>query len=554
MVVTRPNAVETHDVEALPDASSEAAATAAAVPVKALAKERWLGPSRKPAMAIGLVALLVAAAVGLFAMRGALGFGKPPQPDVYVDAFTVVHDKDLRPGFEQTFADEMTAQISAASRITPLESDGKRHPDAYQMSGNIRTGEGKFILFAKIFAPGIAAPVISPRLEVPIEQKATAAKQLATDAATILRCTATASDSSGSQITILPEKAIRPWAQYCYATNGNNYDPSAARGYLQAVLAAAPNFANGWSNLAEEQMGMLGEPGNDLDSVRTDLRKSYRRALEIDKDNPKALILKAADTLGFMGRDRSPTLLTPLGDFEEFDRLALLANNVRPSDCGCEAIIYGQMLQSFGRLDASLLYFRKVIANDPSNLFSRARVAMSLAAIGRDDEAIQLLDQAQKSWPDSKRLHHATMMIAIGRKDWAKARAELPLAINFPGKDNVAALLDAVQSGNRAAIDAAARPLAAMIGKRGTYSSAGAVMLVAAGHEAEVAAALRAGGKTDGLFALFDAWLPGMAPMRAQPDFAVLAKQLNLAGYWRLPNHLPDACQGTAPEPFCGMI
>lgn len=545
------DAVETHDVEALPD-HGEMAATADAVPVKALAKERWLGPSRKPMMAIGLVALLVAAAIGLFLARGSLGFGTPVRPDVYVDAFTVVHDKDLRPGFEQTFADEMTAQLSSSSRISPLESDGKRHPQAYQMSGNIRTGEGKFILFAKIFAPGIAAPIISPRLEVPIEEKATAAKQLATDAAIILRCTATASDSSGSEITVLPEAAIRPWAQYCNSTIGGNYDPAAARGYLQATLAAAPNFANGWSNLADEQLGMLTETGADLDSVRAGIRTAYGKALDLDPDNQKALIIKATDVLGVMGR--GPTLLTPLGNFEEFDRLAMLANNVRPSDCGCEAIIYGQVLQAFGRAEASLPYFRKVVANDPSNLYSLARVAMNLSALGRDDEAHQLLQQAQESWPTSRRVHYAATIIAIAHKDWARARTELPLTGPFPGKDKVAALVEALQSGNKAAIDAAVQPLAAMIGRQTTYSAPGAVALVAAGRQADVAAALLARGKQLGVFALNDAWLPGMATMRTEPAFIALVKQLNLAGYWRLPDHRPDACSGGASEPVCNLI
>ena len=547
------DAVETHDVEALPEPSG-AAAAAAAVPVKALAKERWLGPSRRSGIAMGLAALLLVAALGLFLLRGTLGFGKTAQPDVYVDAFTVVHDKDLQPGFEQTFADEMTAQVSAASRITPLESDGKRHPDAYQMSGNIRTGEGKFILFAKIFAPGIAAPVISPKLEVPLEERATAAKQLATDAAIILRCIATASDSSGSQITILPEKAIRPWAQYCYSTNSANYDSTAVRGYLKAALAAAPDFANGWSNLAEEQWGMTQESGANLDSVRADVRKSYRKALDIDPDNQKALIIKAVDTLGVLGRDGSDTLVARLSNFEEFDRLALLANNVRPSDCGCEAIIFGQMLQSFGRLDAMLPYIRKVIANDPSNIFAQSRLILTLAALGRDDEASQILEQTQKSWPDSKRLRRTAMMIALSKKDWGQAHDLLPTAGPFPGKDKVAALIDAAKSGNRASTEAAAQPLAAMVANPDTYSPAALLALVAAGHEAEAAAAIRANAKRVGIFVLLDAWLPGMAPLRAQPDFAALARDFNLAGYWKLPGHRPDACNGATPEPICRTI
>ena len=76
----------------------------------------------------------------------------------------------------------------------------------------------------------------------------------------------------------------------------------------------------------------------------------------------------------------------------------------------------------------------------------------------------------------------------------------------------------------------------------------------AAGRQADVAAALLASGKQLGVFALNDAWLPGMATMRTEPAFIALVKQLNLAGYWRLPDHRPDACSGGASEPVCNLI
>ena len=88
-------------------------------------------------------------------------------PDVYVDPIAVTKSADIPADFSNAVKDEITTQLNAASRITPLEGDGKRHDDAYQMSGNVRNANGKLTMFAKIFAPGIAAPVLSPRIEVP---------------------------------------------------------------------------------------------------------------------------------------------------------------------------------------------------------------------------------------------------------------------------------------------------------------------------------------------------------------------------------------------------
>ena len=273
----------------------------------------------------GIVAL---AAIVAFAFRGAIGFGRELKPDVYVNPIAVAQGPWIPADFSQAVSDEITTQLNAASRVTPLEGDGKRHNDAYQMSGNVRSANGKLTMFAKIFVPGIAAPIISPRIEVPANGQAAAAKYLGVNAASLLSCIATASDLSGSEIVVLPEAAMRPWAQYCQNWVLRGADISTMTGQLELVVKAAPDFANGWATLAEYR-GI--DVGSEADAGP--VRQAYEKALAIDPDNPKATMLKALDVIGLQTN-------VSLRNLAEFERLATKANKARPSDCGCEAKMY----------------------------------------------------------------------------------------------------------------------------------------------------------------------------------------------------------------------
>lgn len=543
-------AVDSGDVAAVPGPHDEALAVAS-VPVKAATGASWLGPAPRSRTLAVVAALVVILGLGGWLGRGYLGLGQRLRADVYVDAFKVAADPALPSGFDQTFAGEMSAQLSAGSAITPIDGDGKRHPDAYQMSGNIRTGEGKVLLFAKVFAPGIDAPVLSPRIEVPIEQQASAAKSLAVQAAGLLRCISTASDSSRSAVTVLPEAAIRPWAKFCQYGLDNSADSSAARAALEGAVKADPGFAAGWSNLAEVRLQDLGQPGNDNAKTMTDIRHAIDQALAVDDGNPKALMLKALDQLGVADAIAASRIM-PLGHFRQFEALAEQANSSRPTDCGCEASIYAQLLMGSGRITAALPLVRKVISNDPSDNYSKTALILSLSSLGRDSEARQFLDDSQKDWPDSKGLGNAALSLAIERRDWAAAKVALPTASKFPHKDQAATLIDALQSGNRGQIDSIATLLFAA--QPDSIRPPIIHLLSTTGHEAQLIALLRLTVAKNNLFALTPAWSPSLRAVRARPEFAQLMKDLNLPTYWRQSGHRPDVCQGASPEPFCAVI
>ena len=189
------------------------AAALAATPVKALTGERWLGPARRPALALGVLAAAVLAGAALLLFQGHFG-GKPPQPAVVVDPLVVTNAKGLPENFAKDVSDEMFASFSSSSRISPVVGDGKRRPNAYQLTGDVVTDGDKVEVFPKLYAPNIDAPVMTLKLERPAGKK-NLAFDIGLTLADLTRCIATASDSIGSKLTSLPPAAFGPWSRYC---------------------------------------------------------------------------------------------------------------------------------------------------------------------------------------------------------------------------------------------------------------------------------------------------------------------------------------------------
>jgi len=301
---------------------ADAAAAMAAVPLKALTGERWLGPARRPrTLAFAAVAALALFAA-LFLFRGGSPFGAPEQPEVVIDALAL-DGSTLPASFSRDVADEMFAGFSSSSRISPVTGDGKRRSDAYQLTGNIDTSKDKIRLFAKVYAPGLAAPLLTTKLEQPLAERDTAPRMFGTKLAYLTRCIATASDSNGAETTILPEKALIPWAQFCQQSHIGPGNPAAIAGTLRKVLAAAPDFANGWANLAESLYFASLRPGVDRAPLRAEAAKSADKALELDPVSAKAMVVKAYQLVGLPGPDHGTSMMGRLRNFPEWEKLAL---------------------------------------------------------------------------------------------------------------------------------------------------------------------------------------------------------------------------------------
>lgn len=536
------DAIDSGDSGSIPEPSTLTPADAA-VPVKAATGERWLGPASRPKAIAAFAGIALVIALVAFLMRSSIGFASAGTPDVYVDRFTVAENPNIPAGFDQAFADEMSAMLNAASRVTPLEGDGTRHLNAYQMSGNIRYGEGKILLFGKIYAPGIAAPILSPRIEVPPAQLSNAAKFLGSETASLLRCIATASDSAGSAIHVLPEAAIRPWAQYCEGGILGNSDTSTMVGLLESVVKADPEFSNGWASLAEYYT--IDEMS---DAKYAKFQNAISKALETDPGNPKATMLKAVDTLGVI----RPTF--PLKNFDEFEAMAVQANEARPTDCGCEAQIYSAMLAGSGRQEDALKYLDRTIANDPANQFTRAWKTAILMDLGRMGEAGALVDDLKASWPGGNGTLMAEFIYALANRNWDGARAAAGRSQAFPGQPQAVALIDALEAGNAPAIAEASEPIVGAFGRAPYYHPMTGYLLGMAGRDKEVAAVFAKQMEKYSLWGLPGAFSAPMKGARAQPEFLNMIRKLGLPAYWRHPDRRPDVCEHGNREPLCKLI
>ncbi|WP_265570245.1 TIR domain-containing protein [Sphingomicrobium nitratireducens] len=497
---------------------------------------------RRP-MAAVLGGLAVAAALLLLLFKGSLGLASTGTPDVYVDRFTIVEGPGIPPGFDQAFADELGAMLDAASRLTPLEGDGKRHLDAFQMSGNIRRGDGKILLFAKIYAPEISSPILSPRIEVPSEQEANAAKYLGHKVAVLLRCIATASDSSGSDIHIIPEAAIRSWAQSCSIGLTGEFDLKTEIARLESVVAEDPGCAGCWGTLADFYTF----------DTKEESYKNFRRALEaglkVDPSYPKLKMLDALDTLGAIRREQ------PLRNFAAFDRQAEEANSLRPTDCGCEAQLYRDALTGMGRPEEAIATIDRIWANDPSDVNSRSAKVILLLDLGRTADAEALLNKLKSEWPGTPGTRIAEFVFAARTSDWQALDAVVAASPDLPGRAQVPALIDALRSGDRAAITTSSAPLVSQLGRIEWYDSRLPTLLGLAGRDKELADFFVAGAERESLWGLVHAWSSPMKGARAQPAFLALVRNLDLPGYWRLSDdHRPAICEASRAEPVCGLI
>ena len=486
-------------------------------------------------------------------MRGGFPFGKTEQPEVFVDRFAA--DSKLLPeGFAQSVADEMFTGLSSSSRISPQTSDGRRHADAYQVTGNIGASGDKIQLFAKLFAPGLAAPILTTRLEEPLKFRTAAPHALGVKLAQLTRCVATASDSSGSEITILPEQALVPWAQFCQQSLVGPGEPAAIAGTLRKVVAAAPDFANGWSNLAEALDDSSSTPGADRAGLRAEAAKAADRALALDPVSAKAMVVKANQLVGVGGPHRGPSLLGRMHNFAEWEKLALRSITVRPSDCGCEGPQYAAMLTMFGRQTAAIPVLRQAVSAESSALGHAMFLGNLLARAGQTGEAERILKNLSAQWPSKTVVDRNRFAHALWRKDWRAARTLLSGLADDPEKSAFPALIDALERGDATGARAAGAPFVKFLQNPATMTSTAHDAVALAGYHDEAIASVERGASLYGMRILGLMFVPTMAQARRSPRFAALAAKTGLVEYWSMPGHRPDFCRETPAPAICARL
>ena len=157
--------------------------------------------------------------------------------------------------------------------------------------------------------------------------------------------------------------------------------------YFEAVVELDPDFALGWSGLADAYM-LLPEYSSSANRqlVEDRARAAVERALEINPDIPEVQATHAWYELRFYDWDGSEKIFR--------DALAVAPDNVN--------VLHwlSHVLSFQGRFDEALLHARHAVAVEPASNMLRTNLAYILVDAGQFDEALRIGRGMYETHPD----------------------------------------------------------------------------------------------------------------------------------------------------------
>lgn len=221
---------------------------------------------------------------------------------------------------------------------------------------------------------------------------------------------------------------------------------------LEAVVAEAPGFADGWAKLAAMR-------------AWANLQLPFaQRAIEADKARDAIARCRALDPTNPETGYAEFWLAPPFGDYVSREACVqkILANNPNGGDAHTLAAFH---LVSVGRCREALVHARKAKELDPRDWSASMNYAMALWSCGLVKEAIVAFEANLQEWPDDN-MNAAVLIVACAREGlWTRLESliepsrlqKYPLrehegivavacAMRFPTSDNKAMLLHGLQS------------------------------------------------------------------------------------------------------------
>lgn len=281
----------------------------------------------------------------------------------------------------------------------------------------------------------------------------------------------------------------------------------------------------------------------DAGALREEAKKAAERALELDKQNSEAYQALAS--------------LQPPFAYAQREKLHLKSIAVRPSDCGCEYMGYGDFLNRVGRNAEAVDAFKRAHDMIPLSADVIANVAGSLFVVRRSDEARQNVIEVLKAWPNDSSMRHILVRSAFwtGRHDEALTLLADPTTQLSP-EERIALAegFQAVRSGNAAAKVNAAKSLKRLSASEASNGALLISALAALGANDDALSVAEHRVERDGPRALPVLFEPSMTAARRSPKFAQIVKRFGLANYWRASRHLPDFCKEASPPSLCATL
>ena len=194
---------------------------------------------------------------------------------------------------------------------------------------------------------------------------------------------------------------------------------AAAAEYFETVVELDPEFALGWSGLADAYM-LLPEYSSTIDRelVETKARKAVQVALQLDPDLPEVLATQAWYELRFYDWEKAETIFR--------NALAVAPDNTN--------VLHwlSHVLAFQGRLDEALEVARRAVAVEPASRIMRTHLAYILTDAGRFEESAALMDEIRDEHPDYlvlRRIYYLHELRANNPHKAAQAFAEFVEAV-----------------------------------------------------------------------------------------------------------------------------
>ena len=404
----------------------------------------------------------------------------------------------------------------------------------FKLGGSIRRVAGKMHYSVQMIDSRTGEMIWSGDRDTNPESGSLAPQQVAHMVVTVVRCgLADAMDHPGK----LPRRTLSLYIQHCRIVNwGDSGGPERGMDVIKKVIQQAPNFSKAWSQLALDAALAVPhatpEKKPALVATGTD---AVRRALKLDPQNGQAYMASA--------------MLQPATAWRERERLHRKSVEVRESDCGCEHERFGSFLMTVGRPSEAVAEFGRAVDMQPNSLHAMMGLAVARWFKGDIAGGDRVVSTLAEFWKGSPVLEEVRLVQAIDTGRWEQAGGPAKAVFFEPSQAPLAEGFAAIASKNPRRIAAARTALTAMTDDHtADYRT---VLLAQMGANKEAFIAARRRLAMNDIVLLLE---PGLAPLRSDPEWAVVVKSTGLVDYWRKTKKPPEFCRAAGAPTLCRTL
>jgi TolB-like protein/Tfp pilus assembly protein PilF len=284
---------------------------------------------------------------------------------------------------------------------------------------------------------------------------------------------------------------------------------------FQQAVAIDPGYAQAWGALAEAQLLLPHYFLQPQDIAVPAGAAAAKRALEIDPDVASAYV-----ALGMHYRVQ--------WRWQDADAAFRKALKIAPGDAEA-ADQYGQYLLAAGRLQDALAEIERAQKLDPLSGIIGVTRANVLTALHRYDDATVQARRVTELRPDYALGHFVAADVAIYRRDYTEAKAQLDTGARIAGEnpDLYSRLVDGIADPAKRAAAREAVVTATADARQRLTRTARIKWLMLLGDRDDALEALQGVGH-ELMFGQDNVWQPAFDPIRNDPRFKAVLKKMGL--------------------------